>query len=206
MRIGDGVFVQIPGEFDHRVLHPAMILGIHERDITAELEERELPFECGEPILVYYEQDTVFMQQTARLNSYDSAEPGPLIEFELTGEPSSAESREHYRVSTVMANLTAELGNESLCPLLDVSSMGFSVIASEDYEIGNIVDAVLWYSGQQFAGKVCVQSIRELGKGRIRYGFHSLEDSRTSGNINCGLEAMSASIQRQQLQRLAGII
>ncbi len=40
MRIGDGVFVQIPGEFEHRVLHPAMILGIKGKTVSAELERR----------------------------------------------------------------------------------------------------------------------------------------------------------------------
>lgn len=202
MRIGDGIYVQIPGEFQHRVLHPAMILAINETTVSLELEERELPFVCGEPVLVFYETDKIFMQQSALLASHEESDPAPVIEIQLTGEPSSAESREHYRVSTVMANLTAELGIESVCPLLDVSTTGFSVIASESYPIGHTVEAVLWFSGQQFNGNVCVQSIREMSKDRIRYGLHSLDTSRAGGNIDRGLQTMSTSIQRQQLQRM----
>lgn len=205
LRAGQGIYLQIPGEHESRVLHPAMVLSRNDKNIVAELDERELPFVCEEPVMVYFDENKVLMQQTARVEAYEEAEPGPLINLEVTGEPASAESRENHRVSTVLADLTAEIDEESQCPLLDVSVMGFSVLSSRPYKVGQLVSAVLWYAGQRYAGTVCVQSVRDLGNGRIRYGFHAVDDARSTGTLNRGLERMTAAFQRQQLQRLSGL-
>ena len=44
-----------------------------------------------------------------------------------------------------------------------------------------------------------------LGKNRFRYGFLGVDDKHSEGNLMKGLEVISASVQRDQLRRLAGI-
>ncbi len=99
--------------------------------------------------------------------------------------------------------LAAGLGDEDQCPLLDVSCTGFSVISSRKYAIGTIVEAKLTHEGEEYCGRVSVQSIRDLGKGRIRYGLYCLEDKTFAGNMPRGLQLMTALLQSEQLRRLA---
>ncbi len=49
-----------------------------------------------------------------------------------------------------------------------------------------------------------VQRVRDLGKGRTRYGLHCVSDQRAQGTLAEGLQRASMRIQREQLRRLAG--
>lgn len=204
--IGSGFFVQVPNDSGHRVLHPAKVCGQVDGIFTAELQEGGVEFEEGQGVLLYFEKRRDFMKQPACITTVDETEPKVVFSFETQGEAVSAESRQCYRVSTVMADMTAKFGNEEMCPLLDVSATGFSAIASTPYRIGDLVDAVLELEGTQFAGKVAVQSIRELTKGRIRYGTHCADDAKHANSLKIGLNKISMFVQRQQLQRLSGAV
>ena len=116
----------------------------------------------------------------------------------------SAESREWFRVSTVLNDLTADFGVESNCRLLDVSSVGFAVEATERYEIGNTLAVTLHFQDKHFAGKARIQSVRELHGGRVRYGLHSLTHKSSGGDLRKGQQQISTAVEREQLRRLAG--
>ena len=107
-----------------------------------------------------------YYSQTARIVAVMQTGPAPTIGFQFTGEPVSAESREWFRVSTVMAGLTTDFGPEAGCPLLDVSSVGFAVEATQAYKVGDVVTATLRY---------------QSGTGR-RIGLRRLLDRRGVGN------------------------
>ena len=204
LTIDAAFFLQIPGNSKKRILHPAKIVGFTEGLHTAELEEADLPITAEQEILVFYESNHSFLQQPAWVTDVFEGGPKFMSEFTIIGEPMSAENRQTYRVSAVMTGLTVELGEEKKCPLLDISSTGFSLIAGETYEIGNIVDAVVRYDGKEHKGTVCVQSIRPLSEGRIRYGLHCVNDPKQpSGGMSTGLQHVSLSLQREQLRRLA---
>jgi len=198
--------LQLSGKSKRRILHPAKVVGLQDDKYTAEVEEQSLPVESGQDILVNFEKNREFMQQSARIESVDESEGRQVITFATTGEPVSAESRQCYRVSTVMMELTAGLGPERGCPVLDVSTTGFSVIAAEDYSIGNLVDASIEFEDQSYSGKLSIQSVRELSPGRIRYGLHCSEAKTSPGDLAKGLQRMSLQIQRAQLRRLAGAV
>ncbi|MCZ6682915.1 MAG: hypothetical protein O7B26_07000, partial [Planctomycetota bacterium] len=205
LTIDTAFFLQIPSNSKKRILHPAKIVGFTNDLYTAELEETDLPLTAEQETLVFYESNRSFLQQAACVTDVIEGEPKCMFEFKTTGEPVSAESRQHYRVSAVMAGLTAQLGKEKECPLLDVSSTGFSVISEKTYEIGSIVDAVVRFDGKEHKGKVCIQGARQLSEGRIRYGLHCIKDSRQpSTSMSAGLQHISVSLQREQLRRLAG--
>ena len=205
LTIDSDFFIRLSAESNERILHPAKVTS-RENDIymTARVEEAELPLAEDQDVLIYYENDREFMQQPAHILAVSADEPGLVIQISTTGDPVSAESRQYYRASAVMSGLTVEFGAERDCPLLDVSCTGFAVAAREEYEIGSLVDAVLRFEGKEYLGTVCVQSKRELTKGRTRYGLFCF-DCQESGDMPGGLHRMNVSLQRQQLSRLAGV-
>ncbi|MHC4770016.1 MAG: hypothetical protein ACYTEI_15105 [Planctomycetota bacterium] len=177
------IFLHLPGESTKTILHPATVKEPGEHGHTAELEESDVALEAGLDIFVYYELERNFVKQAARIEAVMQTEPTLVVGFEVTGEIVSAENREWYRVSTGLANLTMDFGNENGCPLLDVSSVGFAV---------------------EYHGKARIQSIRELSGGRYRYGVHSIQDKASGGDLRKGQQLISASVEREQLRRLAG--
>ena len=202
--IGDGIFVHIPRESRGRVLHPAKIVGAKDEAFVAELEEAGLSVKAEQIIVVYYEQSRRFMQQAAHVESVLETAPKLVISVAALGKPFSADDREHYRVSTVMSGLAADIGQEQGCKLLDVSVIGFSCFAGGSYALGELVDATLHYGNESFCGKASVQSSNLIG-GQTRYGLRAISDKHSGGDILKGLGSMTVAIQRQQLQRLAGV-
>jgi hypothetical protein len=198
------IFLELPGESQKVILHPGRVKEAGERGYIAELEESNLALEAGQHVFVYYELNRKFVKQAARIDAVMQTAPALTVGLQITGEIVSAESREWFRVSTVLANLTVDFGPETACPLLDVSSVGFAVEAAERYEIGQVVPATLRYQDRQFSGKCRIQSIRELGEGRYRYGVHSIEDKKSGGDLRKGQQQISTSIEREQLRRLSG--
>ncbi len=201
---------QIPDESAERILHAAKVVDLRSNLLTAQFEDRNLDIAKfpgvveGRDLFIFYEARRDFLQQAAYVRKILYGELKPTFELETTGEPSSVESRQHHRVSTVTAGLTAELGDEDYCPLLDVSRTGFSVISSRNYAIGSIVEATVTHQGEEYRGRVSVQSICALSKGRIRYGLLCVQNRESVGNMLRGLELMTTSLQSQQLRRLAG--
>lgn len=202
--IGEGLFLHIPSGSPERVLRPAKVVGVKGGTYVAEVEDPELVLEAGQEVLVCYEKDRHFTQQPARVESVIDTEPSLVISFLTTGQPVSAENRECYRVSTVMSDLFADLGPEKGCRLLNVSLTGFSVIAAGTYGIGEALDVKLHYEGETFAGKACIQSIKDLSRGRRRFGLLGLFDRQSGRDLQNGLRRMTVNVQREQLRHLAG--
>ncbi|MHC4696774.1 MAG: PilZ domain-containing protein [Planctomycetota bacterium] len=201
--IGEGFFVHFPGASQYRVLHPAKIVAINNHVYTAEFGKPEQIVEAEQDILLYYEAVYMFVQQPARVECVAEAVPKLVVRFVTTGEPSSAESREYYRVSTVTSDLVVNVGPEENCKLLDVSVTGLSVIAEGFYGIGRVLDLRIAYDGEEFSGQGCVQSVKQLKDGKTRYGLLCTVDAAAGGDIRRGLRQVTKGIQRQQLRRLA---
>jgi hypothetical protein len=197
------IFFSIPNESKKLILHPATVKETGTCGYTAELEESEVGLEAGQDVFVYYEFRRKFVKQAARVETVMQTDP-TLVGFRVTGEAISAESREWFRVSTVMAKLSADFGPETGCPLLDVSSVGFAVEATQSYQVGDVLTATLKYQSRQFSGKARIQSVRELGGSRFRYGVHSIEDKTSGGDLRKGQQQISAAVEREHLRRLAG--
>ncbi len=197
------LFVQISGESDRRILHPAKVVGVTDGVFTAEPEETDLELCDGQEVLVYYNVRRDFVKQAARVSGELQTEPRVMFSFETLGDTISADGRECYRVSTVISDLTAELGTETECKLLDISTTGFAVESTQSFNVAGIVDAAISHDGERFAGPVCIQSVRELRRGGIRYGVSCAEDRSSQSNLLEGVRRVSTAVQREQLQRLA---
>ncbi len=229
----DQIFLQRPEDFTRRILHPGEIVGVTANSFAVRMAE-VFAVEIDQTLQIYFEVDREFMQQPVRVieppeveataETEDVSGTSParqgdpvdlvgaigalaadsIVHVETTGPFMSAECRECYRVSTVTANLTAAVGSEEHCQLLDVSATGFSVIATGAYKIGDVLPAVLYFEDKQFSGSACVQSIKELITGLTRYGLRSNGRNRGAGNLDRGQQKISMVVQRRQLKRQAG--
>ena len=202
--IGQGFFVHFPTASRQRILHPGKIIGIKNRIYTAALEEPELIVEVDQNILLYYDARDGFVQQPGRIECVVETAPKLVVCFVTTGEPASAESREHYRVSTVMSDVVVDVGSEANCKVLDVSVAGMSTITETSYGLGLLLNVRLIYDSQEFTGRICVQSVRRLSDGRTRCGLLCTAEPEDGEDLREGLRHVSMTIQRKQLRRLAG--
>jgi hypothetical protein len=198
------MYLNFPNESKTRILHPGTARETGERGYTAELEESDLAVAAGQDVFVYYEISRKLVKQAARIDAVMTNDPALTVGFQLTGDIVSAESREWYRVSTALVGLTADFGPERNCRLLDVSSVGFAVEATKQYDVGNTVPVTLHFEGEHFAGDARVQSIQELRGGQFRYGLHSLTYKSSGGDLRKGQQQISTAVERAQLRRLAG--
>ena len=195
------LFFAVPEKGRERVLHPATIVSINDDIHTATLERGDLSLEEEQEVLVYYEIERQFLMQPARIEAVTMGDPNPSIGFVLCGDPVSADQRECYRVPTAFKMLTAAIGPEASCPLVDVSETGFAAIASKTYAIGSQVDVTLRFESKEFTGRAVVASIDAVaeGEGR-RYGFYCAGKLSKSDILARGLRAISLAVQREHLQ------
>lgn len=198
------IFFQLPEEADARILHPCQVLGIDGEIRTVGASESLCCLEPGESALVYFEQRREFMQQAVVVRSLEESEDGEglTLELEFVGKPVSAEQRQCYRVCSIGADISATLGEEQGCEVVDVSTTGFALYATQVYRVGDIVEATLHHGGQAFSGRVSVQSRRYLSPTQVRYGVRSLDENAKGPSLHRSLPRISAAIQREQLRRL----
>ena len=155
---GQQVFLRLPHETRSRILHPARVLEAANGRLTVQFEELEVGAEPGAELVLHFERGREFLQQAARVQAAlaEGTEHGAApaatasIAIELLGTPASAESRSCFRVSTVLADIVATLGAEHGCPLQDVSSTGFAVVARTAFAVGNTVDVTLEFDENEY--------------------------------------------------------
>ena len=111
-----GFYLQIPDESEERILYPGTVQEWNENIYTAGLQKDDPAPKVGQEVLIYYEIERKFMKQGARIELISMTDSTTAFHFELTGDPVSAERRQCYRVSTVMAEVSAAFGAEENCP------------------------------------------------------------------------------------------
>ena len=181
LKTESNIFFKIPDESKEIALHRAKILTVKENLYTAELEEEGLALEDEMDFFIYFEMDRQFMRQAARIGSVVGSEQKTLVEFEIIGDPDSAENRQTLRFSTVDADLTATFGPEEKCQMVDISPTGFAVYATKNHEIGSQVDVILLFEGEEFQGTVSIMAAIQR-KSELRYGVHCVDETK-SGSI-----------------------
>ncbi len=209
LSVDTNFFLQVPDESEQRILHPGTVISVDGELHTASLDQEELPVEVGQPIQVYYEVQSEFMQQHGRIEAVMRGEPDnvlkKIIGFTATGEPMSAEERQCYRVSTVTARMTVRVETDNEYPLIDVSATGLSFTAPHVYHFGQIVKVQITHDNHNYRGEGHIQSIRVLTNGKTRYGIHCVDDGESNIPFSKGLQQINIAVQRSHLRRLAGI-
>lgn len=199
-QIDSEVFLQRPEEASDRVLHPANVTGV-EGGVTIAVDDAFDLSPSQSMIFVLYESNRKFMKMPARVLEVQDVEGVTVVRVEPAGEPVSAESRDCYRVATVMYDFTGDMGDEKGCVLADVSINGFSAILGTAHPTGTNLPVSLHFGAKSFSGTACVQSTFELPGGKVRTGFLCTGGSK---DLLAGLRQMSMELQRRQLRRRAG--
>ncbi len=200
-----GIFIHFAGISRKRTLHPAKIVNINIADAiyTAECEEPGVDPKGEQDVVVYFDRGGKFMQQGGRLQDVPQTVPCLVFSFTLTGDASSAESREHFRISTVLHDVTADVNDDPGCKVVDVSIRGLGLIGPEGYGIGQVVDLRLRHQNKVWKGQGYVSDVRRARDGQARYGLSVTEEERNDAELAVGLRFLTMELQRQQLRRLA---
>ena len=185
-------------------LRPGRIVRSVNGHYTAELEESDFVAEVGDEAKVYYALKRAFVQQTLLIETVTITE-NAWVDFQLLGEPVSAENRQCYRVSMLVSNLSVKVGPEEYCRLLDISASGFSVTAAADYREGQVVEATLRYEDGEFSGRARIQRVRPWTLGRKRYGLHHLTKREGGGELHKGMKHICMAVQGRYVRALAGV-
>ena len=206
LRADSELYIQNPTVTDRRALHIGTVTDSGPETMTLSFEDVRFELAADQEIVIYFTVKRKFMQQAAKVVEMvaNEAEHTQVCVVRTVGETVSAEGREHYRVSTVSANIKARLGKEKDCTLVDISAAGFAVICHTEHELGSTDHASVEYQGETYEGTVCIQSVRDIGRGRIRYGMRYLDDEAAAGTLKTGLRKVSIAVERQLLKNQSG--
>lgn len=197
------VFVRLPKEDapPKRTLRPGVIAAVEEDRFVVQLEDACDGIEESMDAFVHFDEKRKFFQQSMKVVQKQSAEP-PVFAMKLQGQAVSAESRQNYRVSCLGANVTATVGDEAGCAVVDLSATGLAFYSHEAREAGQQVRIKLSHGGKEYSGRATIQSVRKINPRQTRYGVHCIEDKKD--NLASSLSSINAAIQSEQLRRLAG--
>lgn len=203
--IGLTIFIRFPGETQRRILCPSTVTQTSGANcFTVQPENHGLAFAVGQEMLIYFEQRQQFVQQPAVVEALLDSDTGQFVVLKTMGEPVSAESRQCYRISTVLSNLKITFDGVEGCSLRDVSVTGFAVVSPKQYKTGQVLDVELLFEDKRYIGQASIQSMTQIPDGMTRYGVNCVKGPASPTSLSKGVQQVSMSIQRQQLNRLAG--
>lgn len=211
------VFINFPTPHAGRVLHAARVVE-REGEVLGLAFDRDVPPVRGVSpddaasraargdgaCEVFFQGPREFMKHSAVLVDPGSASPeGCDIAVRLRGEPVSAESREAFRVGTVLSDYSGEFDGLGVCPIVDVSATGLAFIAKRALGIGDAVAFSFEVGGERYAGRGVVQSCKPVRAGH-RHGLLCVSTGTAPGCLSKGLQRLTMEAQRLQLRRLSG--
>ena len=207
IKTGSDILFQEP-TCDTRRLRRSVVVDASADEFAIQFVAEPFAFEEDQEVLMYFNGKREFMQQVGRIKGIETPEEGsedPItFTIEPVGDPISAESRQNYRVSTISADCAARVGGEENLQVQDLSATGFAVLAAEEYQLGQTIEVSIAHGEEQCHGIASVQSVREFGPGRIRYGRRAIEEDPHTGDFLQVLQRISLAVQREQLQRSGG--
>jgi len=204
LKMDSELYIQNPTVTDRRALHIGAVTESGPETMALSFEDVRFELAPDQDIVIYYTAKRKFMQQAAKIVEVPESESALMVVVKTSGDAVSAEGREHYRVSTISADIKARLGKERNCTLVDISATGFAVICHKEHALGSTDNASVTYGDDTYEGTVCIQSVRDIGRGRIRYGMRYLEDEATAGTLKAGLRKVSIAVERQLLKNQSG--
>ena len=205
---GDLIYLQKPVESQQRLLLPMDVIAHEQGKIIIETTSMLDWLNEDGNVLVYFDRGREFLKQSALIElviheEEDQVDGVMRYAVELEGKPVSADSRQTYRVSTVISGRSTIFADEGEVPLVDVSATGFAVISTKKLTIGEMVKTTFKHEGREFCGTASVQSVCQLDAQRHRYGMHCVEKRQPGNSLNQGLMTISMAVQREQLRRLS---
>ena len=199
--VGSDLFLMVPEQsVKRRHLHPGRVVDRRDGSFVAEFGE-PVPLAVAGAAVAFGEDGGRFHQQGTVVTDLRPDAARPTYCFDRVGDPVSAEQRQAYRVTVALAGLTAEVGRDAACPVLDVSAEGMGVIAPRPLNLGSMTELHFAHDGDAVTTLARVQTVRERPDGTFRLGL--LAPDR-KGGARRSLQRLTSAFQRQQLRRMAG--
>lgn len=126
---------------------------------------------------------------------HKSDSPPRLVCLETFADPISAENRTDYRIHVSASDVSSTLDTEK-CEVEDVSPTGLAIFSTRQHERGTIVPASIRYQNEEYIGRVCIRSARQVGS-RTLYGVSYVADPGGRSEIAAGLRAIARAIPRE---------
>ncbi len=207
MKTGSDILFQEP-TCETRRLRRCVVTEASSETFSIQFVGEAFEFEVDQEVLMYFSGKSEFMQQVGCIQEIveceEGSDQGPTFVIAPVGDPISAESRQHYRVSAISADLSVRLGDEENLSVQDINSTGFAVLASKEYPLGQTIEVGIDHESEKCHGLASVQSIRSFGPDRIRYGLRAIEEDPHTNEFLEVLQRISLAAQREQLQRSGG--
>jgi hypothetical protein len=196
------LFLRLPKEDSPKtkVLRAGIVCSVEDNICVIQLEEPCSGIEESTEAFLHFEVRQKFFQQSVRILRKDSEEP-LVFAAELQGTPVSAEQRQCFRVLCFGENVTAKVGDEPGCEVVDISATGFAFYGLREYEIGRRTRVTLSYEGQEYTGNATIQSIRRMNPKTVRCGMHCTDTENDT--LGRSLAAICVAIQAERRRRLA---
>lgn len=202
MKPGQEIYVRLPTEAEDRVLHTSLCLEWDEEKAVVSINDDELGLEAGQDLLIYFTEKTKFLQMAVRITHANHEGQSLLLELKRQSNPISADGRETFRITTLTAGIDARVEGNDPCALRDISMVGFAIVTSETYQMGQSLSVIVERGeNARYEGRACVHSIRKLRKNHIRYGFRAMPD-KGAWNLEEGLASLTSQVQSDQLRRV----
>ncbi|MCH7868223.1 MAG: hypothetical protein IH881_11045 [Myxococcales bacterium] len=196
------IYVRLPDEQEERILHLGLCLEWNADTAVVSISDREFGLEAGQDILLYFTDRSQFLQLAVRITRATIEGVKLQLELERQSDPISAEARETFRVTTLTSGIEVLPGGTDRRSLRDISVIGFGLVTSESYQLGQTLSVVVERGeDERYEGRACVHSIRKLRKGHVRFGFRALPD-KDDANLAQELKDLTIEVQRAQLQRV----
>ncbi|HZK81021.1 MAG TPA: PilZ domain-containing protein [Humisphaera sp.] len=200
LRTDGEIFILIPEASNNAILHPGKVMSCDDSKFQAASVE-QITAAVGSDVNTFAAVNGKFMQQGAKVLEWQLTEAGAVFSCARTGPIVSAEQRQIYRVSAVMAGIVAQIGKEINCQVMDVSAEGFAAIATNPLQIGTLTEIGLRFEQTIIKTTARVQTAKTLANGKVRYGFLIPDKQNAARKL---FYQISGAIQRAQLKRLSG--
>lgn len=191
-------FLAVPNPENTRTLIPGKVQQVNGQNCAVVFDEK-VGVPAGAEVTLYADLHGKFHQQAAKVTALLASVPNPILQFTTVGEPVSAESRGAFRVGVVSQNITLTVGKKQAI-LADISPDGMAIITDQPLTVGTSVDIDLKIESVFAKGSLRVQTEKKTPGGQLRYGLFAAD---RKGQMRKSLEALSALMQRRQLQRMA---
>jgi hypothetical protein len=155
--------------------------------------------EVGTPLVLFHHIDRRFYTQDGEVQSICRATPTEtLVTVQCGGEPVPAENRANFRATTAGREMTATIGRERKCEVVNVSAQGLAAMMSNPPQVGATVEISIEVDNKLVRGSATLRNANRLSCRRYKCGFE-VQDKQLARALN----QLCMAIQREQLRRLA---
>lgn len=155
--------------------------------------------EIGSPVILFHQIERRFFSQPGKVESICLvSQTETVVTITCESEPVPAENRTAFRAVTVGRQVTATVGRERGCEVVNVSASGLAVMMKNPPKLGTAVEIILQMDKGVIRGHGTLRNCIPMSCRRYKCGFH-VQDKQLSTALN----TLCMSVQREQLKRLA---